>query len=137
MTYQAPVRDIMFNIEHLSDWPEVASLAAYSGIETGDVQAALEGLGRFCSDVIAPLSAIGDETGARLDGAKVVMPEPYLQAYAQYTGMGWQSLPHPEDLGGMGLPRAAGAAATEILNAADMSFGLCPLLTDGAVEALL
>ncbi|WP_323780744.1 acyl-CoA dehydrogenase [Leisingera sp.] len=137
MTYQAPVRDIMFNIEHLSDWPGVSSLAAYSGVETGDVQAALEGFGRFCSEVIAPLSAPGDATGARFDGEKVVMPEPYLQAYAQYAGMGWQSLPHPEEFGGMGLPRAAGAAATEILNAADMSFGLCPLLTDGAVEALL
>ncbi|UWQ75859.1 acyl-CoA dehydrogenase [Leisingera sp. M658] len=137
MTYQAPVRDIMFNIEHLSDWPGVASLAAYAGIETGDVQAALEGFGRFCSDVVAPLSGSGDDTGARFDGENVVMPEPYLQAYAQYAGMGWQSLPHPEEFGGMGLPRAAGAAATEILNAADLSFGLCPLLTDGAVEALL
>lgn len=135
MTYQAPIRDIMFNIEHLPAAPEAAS--AGSGIELADIEAALEGLGRFCSDVIAPLSRTGDEAGARLDGAEAVLPDPYGQAYAQFAEMGWQSLPHPEEFGGMGLPRAAAAAATEILNASDLSFGLCPLLTDGAVEALL
>ncbi|MEW2911521.1 acyl-CoA dehydrogenase [Leisingera sp. JC11] len=133
MTYQAPIRDIMFNIEHLP----AKTAAAGGGIELSDIEAALEGLGRFCSDVIAPLSRTGDEAGARLEGAEAVLPEPYAQAYAQFAEMGWQSLPHPEEFGGMGLPRAAAAAATEILNASDLSFGLCPLLTDGAVEALL
>ncbi|KIC33553.1 acyl-CoA dehydrogenase [Leisingera sp. ANG-S5] len=135
MTYQAPIRDIMFNIEHLPPEPEAG--AAGGGIELEDVGAALEALGRFCSDIVAPLSRVGDETGARLDGAEAVLPEAYTQAYAQFAEMGWQSLPHPEEFGGMGLPRAAAAAATEILNASDLSFGLCPLLTDGAVEALL
>ncbi|MCB4454394.1 acyl-CoA dehydrogenase [Leisingera sp. McT4-56] len=134
MTYQAPIRDIMFNIEHLPPVPESAS---DGGIDLADMEAALEGLGRFCSDVIAPLSRVGDEAGARLEGAEAVLPESYAQAYAQFAEMGWQSLPHPEEFGGMGLPRAAAAAATEILNASDLSFGLCPLLTDGAVEALL
>ncbi|WP_275041632.1 acyl-CoA dehydrogenase family protein [Leisingera sp. ANG-M7] len=135
MTYQAPIRDIMFNIEHLPPTPEAG--AAGGGIELEDVGAALEALGRFCSDIVAPLSRVGDEAGARLDGTEAVLPEAYTQAYAQFAEMGWQSLPHPEEFGGMGLPRAAAAAATEILNASDLSFGLCPLLTDGAVEALL
>ncbi|WP_264210553.1 acyl-CoA dehydrogenase [Leisingera thetidis] len=137
MTYQAPLRDIMFNIEQLSAWPEAASAGACSGIDATEAQAVLEGFGRFCSDVVAPLSAAGGETGTRFDGAQVVMPEAYKEAYAQFAAMGWQSLAHPEEYGGMGLPRAVGAAAAEILNASDMSFGLCPLLTDGAVEALL
>ncbi|NVK14972.1 MAG: acyl-CoA dehydrogenase [Rhodobacteraceae bacterium] len=135
MTYQAPIRDIMFNIEHLPPSPEAG--AAGVGIELEDVGAALEALGRFCSDIVAPLSRVGDETGARFEGGETVLPEAYTQAYAQFAEMGWQSLPHPEEFGGMGLPRAAAAAATEILNASDLSFGLCPLLTDGAVEALL
>ena len=67
----------------------------------------------------------------------VVLPKGFADAYAQFVEMGWQSLRHPEDYGGQGLPRAVGAAATEILNAANMSFALCPLLTDGAIEALL
>ncbi|WP_406648759.1 acyl-CoA dehydrogenase [Aliisedimentitalea scapharcae] len=137
MTYQAPIRDIMFNIEHLSGWPQVTSLGVYSDIDQTDAQAALEGFGRFCEDVIAPLSTIGDETGAQFNGTQVVMPQPYEQAYGQFVEMGWQSLSHPTEFGGMGLPRVVGAAATEMLNAADMSFGLCPLLTDGASHALL
>ena len=110
MTYQAPIRDIMFNIEQLSAWQEVASFPAYSGVDRTDAQAALEGFGRFCEEMIAPLSAAGDETGARLDGEDVVMPAPYAQAYKLFTAMGWQSLPHPAEFGGMGLPRAVGAA---------------------------
>jgi alkylation response protein AidB-like acyl-CoA dehydrogenase len=137
MTFQAPVRDIMFNIEHLSAWQEVSDLPAYQGIDQADVQAALEGFGRFCDEVIAPLAAEGDETGSRFDGERVVMPAAHVEAFRQFQEMGWQTLAHPGEFGGMGLPRAAGAAATEMLNAADLSFGLCPLLTDGAIEALL
>ncbi|MEX0305272.1 MAG: acyl-CoA dehydrogenase [Leisingera sp.] len=137
MTYQAPLRDIMFNFEHLSAWPENAALDAYSGIEQTDVQAALDGFGRFCEEMIAPLAATGDDASAHFEDGEVVMPAAYEQAYRLFAEMGWQSLPHPSGYGGMGLPRAAGAAATEILNASDMSFGLCPLLTDGAAEALL
>ncbi len=137
MTYQAPVRDIMFNIENLSSWSDVLSLATYTDVDTADVDAALEGLGRFCGDVIAPNAAQADETASHFDGTKVTLPESYGPAYAQFVEMGWQSLAHSPAFGGMGLPRAAGAAATEILNSSDMSFGLCPLLTDGAIEALL
>ncbi|AUQ48167.1 acyl-CoA dehydrogenase (plasmid) [Phaeobacter inhibens] len=137
MAYQAPIRDIMFNLEHLSAWPQVTSLPTYDGIEASDAEAALEGFGRFCTEIIEPLSAVGDTVGARFDGVKVAMPASFEQAYTQFVDMGWQSLSHPAEHGGMGLPRAVGAAATEILNAADMSFGLCPLLTDGAIDALL
>ena len=137
MAYQAPIRDIMFNIEHLSSWPQVISLGPYSEIDQTDALAALEAYGRFCSEVITPLSTVGDKIAAWFDGKKVVMPEPFEQAYAQFVEMGWQSLTHPAEHGGMGFPRVVGAAATEILNAADMSFGLCPLLTDGAIDALL
>ncbi|ATG37682.1 acyl-CoA dehydrogenase (plasmid) [Phaeobacter piscinae] len=136
MTYEAPIRDMMFNLDHLSQWPQVSALEKYGEIDRTDARAALEELGRFCTDLIAPLSAVGDTTGAQLDGDKVVLPEAFAAAYAQFVDMGWQSLAHPVDHGGMGLPRVVGAAATEILNAADMSFGLCPLLTDGAIDAL-
>ncbi|APG49036.1 acyl-CoA dehydrogenase [Phaeobacter porticola] len=136
MTYQAPVRDMMFNIEHLSSWPEVTALARYADVDQTDAQAALEEFGRFCTDLIAPLPAVGDTAGAQFDGSKVVLPDAYEKAYTQFVEMGWQSLAHPIEHGGMGLPRVVGAAATEVLNAADMSFGLCPLLTDGAIDAL-
>ncbi len=137
MTYQPPVQDLIFCIEHLSHWEKVSALAAYSDCELSDIGAALEGYARFCAEQIAPLSQVGDTLGARFEKGRVIMPEGHAGAYAQFVEMGWQALTHPVEHGGIGLPRAVGAAAVEMLNAADMSFGLCPLLTDGAIEALL
>jgi len=137
MSYQPPVQDLMFCIEHLSHWDTVSALDAYSECELSDIGAALEGYARFCVEQVAPLSKEGDTHGARFDAGRVSMPEGHARAYAQFVEMGWQALTHPAEHGGIGLPRAVGAAAVEMLNAADMSFGLCPLLTDGAIEALL
>jgi alkylation response protein AidB-like acyl-CoA dehydrogenase len=137
MSYQPPVQDLMFCIEHLSHWEKVSALEVYSEHDLSDIGAALEGYAQFCCEQIAPLSHIWDTLGARFDKGRVTMPEGDARAYAQFVEMGWQALTHPVEYGGIGLPRAVGAAAVEILNAADMSFGLCPLLTDGAIEALL
>ncbi len=137
MTFEAPIKDMLFNIEHLSGWTEVNSLPPYGTLDLEDVTAVLSELGRFCAEEIAPLNAPGDEVGSRIEDGKVILPSGFDAAYAQFVEMGWQSLPHPEEFGGQGLPRVVGAAATEILNAANMSFALCPLLTDGAIEALL
>lgn len=137
MSYQPPVQDLMFCIEHLSHWTEVSALEAYSDCEMTDIAAALEGYARFCAEQVAPLSREGDVSGAGFDKGRVTMPEGHARAYAQFVEMGWQALTHPVAHGGIGLPKAVGAAAVEMLNAADMSFGLCPLLTDGAIEALL
>lgn len=137
MSYQPPVQDLMFCIEHLSHWRKVSALEVYSEYDLPDFGAALEGYAQFCSEQIAPLSQIGDTQGAQFDKGRVTMPEGDTRAYAQFVEMGWQALTHPVEYGGIGLPRAVGAAAVEMLNAADMSFGLCPLLTDGAIEALL
>ena len=137
MSYQPPVQDLTFCIEHLSHWETVSALEAYSDCELSDIDAALDSFARFCAEQIVPLSQVGDTQGARFDKGRVTMPEGDALAYARFVEMGWQALTHPADYGGIGLPRAVGAAAVEMLNAADMSFGLCPLLTDGAIEALL
>lgn len=137
MSFTAPVKDMLFNLEHLSRWAEVSALDIYSELELSDAAAVLEEFGRFCAEEIAPLNAPGDQAGSKLVDGKVVLPDGFAAAYQNFVDMGWQSLPHPGDFGGQDLPRAVGAAATEVLNAANMSFALCPLLTDGAVEALL
>ncbi|WP_427969947.1 acyl-CoA dehydrogenase [Altererythrobacter sp.] len=137
MSYQPPVQDLMFCIEHLSGWEKLSSLEEYSEHDLSDIGAVLTGHARFCAEEVAPLSRDGDMQGARFDKGRVTLPEGYARAYAQFVEMGWQALTHPPVYGGIGLPRAVGAAAVEMLNAADMSFGLCPLLTDGAIEALL
>ncbi|MEP1765307.1 MAG: acyl-CoA dehydrogenase [Sulfitobacter sp.] len=137
MSYQPPVQDLMFCIEHLSHWERVSKLGTYSDYDLSDIDAALKAYARFCSEQIAPLSHIWDTLGAQFVDGHVTVPEGERDAYEQFVEMGWQALTHPPEHGGMGLPRAVGAAAVEMLNAADMSFGLCPLLTDGAIEALL
>jgi len=126
MTYEAPVKDMMFNITHIAPNPGELEMAA----------AVLEEFGRFCAEEIALLNASGDREGSRCDQGLVHTPVGFREAYAKYLEMGWQGLSHPSEFGGQDLPRAVGAAAGEILNAANMSFALCPLLTDGAIEAL-
>ena len=137
MVFEAPVKDMLFNIEHLADWSKTVALAEYDAFELSDAAAVLEELAKFCADQIAPLNAPGDKVGSRFEDGQVHLPDGFSAAYAQFVEMGWQSLPHPSDFGGQGLPRSVGAAATEMLNTANMSFALCPLLTDGAIEALL
>lgn len=126
MTYEAPLNDLLFNVAFI----------AGSGADPDITAAVLGELGRFCAEEIAPLNASGDREGSRCDDGKVTTPEGFRAAYAKFVEMGWQGLPHPLEYGGHGLTRAVGAAAGEILNAANMSFALCPLLTDGAIEAL-
>ena len=137
MNFEIPLKDMLFNLEHLSGWSEVTSLPYYTNVDLSDAAAVLEEFGRFCTEVIAPLNAPGDRIGASLDEGRVILPDGFAQAYTQFADMGWQSLQHPQEYGGQAMPRAIGAATTEALNAANMSFALCPLLTDGAVEALL
>ncbi|MGN8115499.1 acyl-CoA dehydrogenase [Labrys sp. 22185] len=126
MTWEAPVKDLLFNI----------ALAAPAEIDLDTAAAVLEELGRFCAEEIAPLNLPGDREGSRCDAGRVTTPGGFRAAYDKFVQMGWQGLPHPVEYGGQGLPRTVGAAAGEILNAANMSFALCPLLTDGAIEAL-
>lgn len=137
MSFDAPVKDMLFNIEHLSRWSEVAGLDKYDGLELSDAGAVLEEFGRFCAEEIAPLNASGDADASHFQDDKVQLAGGFAQAYQKFVEMGWQSLPHPSAFGGQDLPRAVAASATEMLNAANLSFALCPLLTDGAIEALL
>ena len=137
MTFEAPTKDMLFNIEHLAGWSDVTSLPTYSALDLSDAAAILEEYGRFCAEEIAPLNAPGDHAGSHYENGRVFLPDGFHEAYSSFVEMGWQSLQHPEEFGGQGLPRSIGAAATEILNSANMSFALCPLLTDGAIEALL
>src|SRR4030095_9705925 len=92
---------------------------------------------KFNEGVLAPLNVEGDRNPSRWDGGEVRTTPGFKEAYRQYAEGGWQGLQHPADFGGQGLPKAIGAACGEMLNSANLSFALCPLLTDGATEALL
>ena len=94
------------------------------------------GAGTFAAGVFAPLNRIGDTIGARWDNGVVTMPDGFQPAYAAFVEGGWMSLAAPEAHGGQGLPLALAAAVMEDLNAANIGFSLCPMLTLGAIEAL-
>ena len=91
----------------------------------------------FNQDVVAPLNWDSDKQPSHWQDGQVTTSPGFKQAYQQYTEGGWQGLQHPAAFGGQGLPKTIGAACGEMLNAASLSFALCPLLTDGAIEALL
>ncbi|MEZ5630033.1 MAG: acyl-CoA dehydrogenase [Burkholderiaceae bacterium] len=137
MSYQAPVKDMLFDIEHLANIEEIASIPGFedAGLETA--QAVLEECARFNEGVVAPLNHEADKAPSSLAGNQVTTSKGFKEAFKQYAEGGWQGLQHPADFGGQGLPKTIGAACGEILNAANLSFALCPLLTDGAIEALL
>jgi len=138
MSYNAPLKDMLFNIEHLARIDQIAQIPGFedAGLETA--QAVLEECAKLNAEVIAPLNWEGDKNPSwHHDGNQVTTTPGFKEAYKQFTEGGWQSLQHPADFGGQGLPKTIGAACGEMLNSANMSFALCPMLTDGAIEALL
>ncbi|MGJ7579523.1 acyl-CoA dehydrogenase [Variovorax sp. RHLX14] len=137
MNYIAPVKDMLFDIEHLSRIDEIARLPGFEDATLETAQAVLEECARFNQDVVAPLNVEGDRNPSSFKDGKVTTTPGFRQAFAQYAEGGWQGLQHPVDFGGQGLPKTIGAACVEMLNSANMSFALCPLLSDGAIEALL
>jgi alkylation response protein AidB-like acyl-CoA dehydrogenase len=137
MSYKAPLKDMLFNLRHLARIDEIAKLPGFedAGFETA--QAVLEEAAKFNEQVVAPLNHAGDvQPSSWKDGVVTTTPG-FKDAFRQFAQGGWQGLQHPVDFGGQGLPKAIGAACIEMVNSANLSFALCPLLTDGAIEALL
>jgi len=137
MSYKAPLKDMLFGIRHLAAIDELARIPAFedAGFETA--QAVLEECAKFNEGVLSPLNWAGDQNPSSWKQGVVTTSPGFKEAFKQYVEGGWQGLQHPVDFGGQGLPKTIGAACGEMLNSANMSFALCPLLTDGAIEALL
>ncbi len=137
MSYIAPVKDMLFNMQHLANIDQIAQLPGMedAGLETA--QAVLEEAAKFNEGVLAPLNWEGDQHPTSFAAGTVTATPGFKEAYKQYTEAGWQGLQHPAEFGGQGLPKTIGSAVGEMQNSANLSFALCPLLTDGAIEALL
>jgi hypothetical protein len=137
MSYVAPLKDMLFNIKHLADIEQVAQLPGFEDAGFDTAQAVLEEAAKFTQGVLSPLNWEGDKNPSSWQGGVVTATPGFKEAFQQFAQGGWQGLQHPVDFGGQGLPKTIGASCGEMLNSANMSFALCPLLTDGAIEALL
>jgi alkylation response protein AidB-like acyl-CoA dehydrogenase len=137
MTYRAPVKDMLFDMQHLANLEQVAQLPGFEDAGFDTAQAVLEECAKLCEGVLSPLNWEGDKNPSSWKDGVVTATAGFKEAYKQFAEGGWQGLQHPQDFGGQGLPKTIGAACGEMLNSANMSFALCPLLSDGAIEALL
>ena len=134
--YKAPLRDFHFLINEMLDFAEIAKLPGFE--EAPDiVDPVLEEAGNFASNVLAPLNAVGDRQGAKWSDGNVTTPKGFKEAYRQFAEAGWIGLPIPPDYGGQGLPQVLATATLEMWNASNLGFSLCPLLNQGAIEAIL
>ncbi len=137
MSYLAPLRDIQFVLHELAGLDKVRQLPGGEEAEVEIVDAILAENARLLEDVIAPLNRVGDLEPATLKEGVVTTTPGFKEAFRSFVEGGWQGLQHPTEFGGQGLPKLVATPCVENLNAAGLSFALCPLLTDGAIEVLL
>ena len=134
MTFRAPVRDLAFALSSVGHDALIAR--AFPDLDADTVTAVLEAAGAFTSDVLAPLNRKGDTEGARYENGAVFAAPGFADAYRAFVADGWNSLSAAPEHGGQGLSKAMELAVFEMVHAANMAFGLCPMLTQGAIEAL-
>ena len=137
MAYEAPVRDMAFALESMAQIARVEENGAFENYDADLIGPILEEAGKLARDVLAPLNQQGDKVGATLGPDGVTAAPGFKEAYAAYRDGGWIGLGFPEEWGGQGLPKGLALAVMEIVNGANMAFGLCPMLSLGAIEALL
>ncbi|MGG1947970.1 acyl-CoA dehydrogenase [Trinickia sp. NRRL B-1857] len=137
MSYTAPIKDMLFVLKELAGLNTVAELPGFeeAGIDTA--QAVLEESAKLCEEVLAPLNVEGDRNPSTWKDGVVTSTPGFKEAFRQFVEGGWQGVQHPAEYEGQGLPKSIATPCIEMLNAANLSFALCPLLTDGAIEALL
>jgi alkylation response protein AidB-like acyl-CoA dehydrogenase len=134
--YRAPIKDIMFALE-MADLEAISQLPGLEHATPDMVEGILGEAARFMEEVVAPVNRSGDEHGSRVEGGGVVTAPGFKEAYAKYLEAGWAALPFPEQYGGGAFPQVVGLAVQELMQSASMAFSLGPLLTQGAIDALI
>ena len=134
--YTAPVRDMQFVMHELAGLQEVAKLPGCEEVSSDLADAILDEANKFASGVLAPLNRVGDQEGAKWDHGKVTTAPGWREAYRQFSEAGWTAVAGDPEYGGQGLPKLLSTAVMEMWKAANMAFSLCPMLTNGAIEAI-
>jgi len=134
--YVAPLADIRFTATRLAGFDEVAALPGAEDVTLDLAESIFEEAGKFAGEVLGPLNVVGDRQGSRLENGVVRTPDGWADAYKAFVDGGWNSVPFSPDFGGQGLPWIVSIALQEMWTSANMAFSLCPMLTQGAVEAI-
>ncbi|MFM0594117.1 acyl-CoA dehydrogenase [Paraburkholderia dilworthii] len=137
MSYTAPIKDMLFVMKELAGLDEIATLPGFEDANFDTAQAVLDESAKLCGEVLAPLNVEGDRNPSSWKDGVVTATPGFKDAFRQFGEGGWQGLQHPVEYEGQGLPKLIATPCIEMLNASNLSFALCPLLTDGAIEALL
>jgi len=135
-SYAAPLADMRFVIRELAGLEAVAALPGCADATPDLVDAILEEAAKFGGDVLAPLNQPGDRQGCVFENGVVRMPDGFADAYARFVDGGWNGVPFDPEYGGQGLPWLVSTAVSEIWQAANMAFSVCPMLNQGAVELI-
>jgi alkylation response protein AidB-like acyl-CoA dehydrogenase len=136
MTFRAPVRDLLFALTEVVGVEALRRAPAYADLDRETLGAVLDAAGTLASEVLAPLNHSGDRAGATYQNGKVTAAPGFAEAYQAFAQGGWTSLAADPEYGGQGLPKALELAVFEMVDAANMAFSLCPILTQGAIEAI-
>jgi len=136
MSFTPPVNAIGYLLRHGVDFDSIGQSDVFEETSPELLDAILSGAGDFARDVLAPTNWDGDQSPATLDGIDVIASPGFKQAYHQFVEGAWQTVAMPSEIGGMGLPSAVSVATNEMLYAANMALGLCPMLTSSAVKAI-
>ncbi len=134
--YAPPLRDIRYVLDDVVDLDRLLASDRFGHLDADTVHVVLEEVGRWIADVVAPTNTEGDEVRATLTDGQVITPPSFKGVYDQYVASGFGAIPFDPDYGGGGFPWVVGLAIQEMLTSANMAFSLCPLLTQGAIDAL-
>ena len=137
MSYQAPLKDMLFVMNELAGLAEIHTLPGCEDATPDTAEAVLEENAKFCGGVVAPLNGPSDKEPSFWHDGQVTTSKGFKEAFKAYGEAGWQGVQHPTQFGGQGLPKLLATPCIEMLNSASISFALVALLSDGAIEALL
>jgi len=134
--YIAPVGDIVNALQNSANLSSLLNMPAYADFSEDTVHQILNEAARLAGEVIAPVNQSGDQQGSRFKDGAVKTPDGWKQAYTEIAAGGWIGVPFQEQFGGMGLPVTLNMAVQEMFHSASMAFGLCPMLTQAAIEVI-
>ena len=134
--YRAPTDDMLFVLEHIAGLPELANRKGYDHADLETVEGVLGEAARFMEEQLAPLNQKGDQEGVVGESGQIFHPEGFADAYARFVEAGGNGIALDESHGGGGMPWCVGLAVQEMMTASNMAFSLCPLLTQGAIDAI-